>query len=64
MEEEDICHNITVNSGMQMYYDKQNLVRIKDNRIKYKPKDKGKRNKRTLLKQMMVEKIMKTAEIL
>ena len=49
---------------MQMYYDKQNLVRIKDNRIKYKPKDKGKRNKRTLLKHVMVEKIMKTAEIL
>ena len=47
MEEEDTCHNITANSGMQMYQDKQNLVRIKDNRIKYKPKDKGNRIKRT-----------------
>ena len=46
MEEEDICHNITANPGMQMYQDEQNLL-DKDNRIKYKPKDKGKRNKRT-----------------
>ena len=46
MEEEDTCHNVTANPGMQMYQDEQNLL-AKDNRIKYKPKDKGKRNKRT-----------------
>lgn len=32
---------------MQMYQDKQNLARMKDNRIKHKPKDKANRIKRT-----------------
>ena len=39
--------NMTANSGTQMYQDMQILFRLKDNSIKYKPKDKGKRNKRT-----------------